>query len=164
LESRIAQLETRFQGVNRSGNNIVFGGVNVQIVNGQGTTESTNGLGNLIIGYNELKHYDDYRSGSHNLVIGKNNNFTSYAGIVSGWWNSISGPWSSVTSGFANTASGELSNVSAGCGNTASGKYSSVSGGWGNEAGGNYSTIGGGAGRSVSADKNWRAGSLFEVY
>src|SRR5262249_49929242 len=34
-------------------NLVQFRGVNVQIVNGQGTTSTTNGAGNLIIGYNE---------------------------------------------------------------------------------------------------------------
>jgi hypothetical protein len=47
-------LEAILQGVARTGNDIEFSGVNVNIVNGTGTTDGTvNGPGNLIVGYNE---------------------------------------------------------------------------------------------------------------
>jgi len=39
-------------------------GVNVQIVNGEGSTETANGLGNLIIGYNEERGPDYRPSGT----------------------------------------------------------------------------------------------------
>jgi hypothetical protein len=55
--------------------------MNVQIVNGQGTTASANGLGNLIIGYDEGTQK---RTGSHNLVLGEQQSFTSYAGLIGG--------------------------------------------------------------------------------
>ena len=46
-----------------------FTGVNVQIVNGLDDTETINGAGNLIVGYNEPPNDAD-RTGSHNLVGG----------------------------------------------------------------------------------------------
>src|SRR5262245_20744675 len=46
-------------------------GVNVQVVNGLGATETTNGVGNLVIGYNEPGNaLGDSRVGSHNVCIG----------------------------------------------------------------------------------------------
>jgi len=49
-----------------------------------------NGLGNLIIGYNELRGSGDNRIGSHNLILGSKNNFASYGGMVAGTLNDIS--------------------------------------------------------------------------
>jgi hypothetical protein len=45
---------------------IRFHGVNVQIMNGSGMTGGmVDGLGNLIVGYNELRLAGNDRSGSH---------------------------------------------------------------------------------------------------
>ncbi|MCP4155412.1 MAG: hypothetical protein GY757_47240, partial [bacterium] len=50
----IGDLDEVFSGVSRSGDTIVFSGVNVRIENGTGSTGGeVNGLGNLFIGYNE---------------------------------------------------------------------------------------------------------------
>jgi hypothetical protein len=80
-----------------------FTGVNVQVVNGLGgtsgnamyTTEptlvSTNGLGNLIIGYNEVRGFGDKRSGSHSLILGAYENYEGFGNIVSGMGNEVSG-------------------------------------------------------------------------
>ena len=60
-----------------------FTGVNVQVVDGSGNTAGAiNGLGNLIVGYNE--NSSATRTGSHNLVVGMNNSYTSYGGFVGG--------------------------------------------------------------------------------
>ena len=49
------------------------------------TYDTTNGLGNLIVGYNELGNPNgDNRTGSHNLVTGQQNSFSSYGGLVVG--------------------------------------------------------------------------------
>ncbi|NQT19224.1 MAG: hypothetical protein HQ592_05930, partial [Planctomycetes bacterium] len=54
LEARIASLEALLAGVSRAGSDITFSAVNVQIVNGTGSTDgAVNGVGNLIVGYNE---------------------------------------------------------------------------------------------------------------
>ncbi len=52
-----------------------FPAVNVQIVNGTGKTASVNGTGNLVIGYDETP---GTQSGSHNLVLGTSQTYTSY--------------------------------------------------------------------------------------
>ena len=41
LEARVDELQMLLDGVVRNGDNIVFSGVNVQVVNGTGTTEDT---------------------------------------------------------------------------------------------------------------------------
>ena len=153
-------------------------GLNVQIVNGSGTTDGpVDGLGNLIVGYNELRGVGDDRTGSHNLIVGARQNVLSYGGLVAGGRNEVSGIFSSVSGGESNTASGAYSSVSGGQGNTASGLSSSVSGGQSNTARGINSSVSGGASNtasgswssvsggftgSVSGFWDWRAGTLFE--
>ena len=55
------------------GTTLRISGLNVQIVNGEGATASTNALGNLILGYNEPSQETARRTGSHNLVLGSGN-------------------------------------------------------------------------------------------
>jgi hypothetical protein len=146
LESRIATLETLLANVSRVGNDLTFSGMNVKIVDGSGSTYGTvNGRGNLIVGYNELRGggYDN-RTGSHNIVVGSYNNYSSYGGLIAGETNTISGPYSSVSGGIYNIASGEYASVSGGHTNTASGDESSVSGGLQNEASGAHASVSGG--------------------
>lgn len=135
LEARVAALEALLASVSLNGSDIVFSGVNVKIVSGTGSTDgAVNGLGNLIVGYNEQRgDGSDDRSGSHNIVGGIRNNFTSYGGLVVGNTNTISGKNASVTGGTQNTASGFEASVSGGSLNTASGFAASVSGGWGHD-------------------------------
>jgi len=85
LQSQIDDLKALLNGVSRSDNDITFSGVNVHVVNGTGTTDGTvNGLGNLIVGYNETRGSGDDRSGSHNIVVGSEHNYSSYGGLVAG--------------------------------------------------------------------------------
>lgn len=145
LEARLAALENKLNGVNRSGNNLSFNGMNVRITSGSGATGGAiNGLGNLIIGYNELRGGNDNRSGSHNLILGSYNNYRSYGGLVAGSSNEISGVYATVSGGNANIASNSSSSVSGGSGNTASAAFSSVSGGVANIASGYQSSVSGG--------------------
>ncbi len=60
---------------------VKFEGVNVQIVNGEGKTTTTNGEGNLVIGYDENPEKRE-QTGSHDLILGKEQKFTSYSGII----------------------------------------------------------------------------------
>ncbi len=154
LQDRLDELEELLAGVTRQDDfeglegydTLRFSGMNVQIVNGTGTTGGdTNGLGNLIVGYNELRvaGFDD-RSGSHYAVIGRGNNYTSFGGIVAGSGNTVSGSYSSVTGGHLNTASGLNSSVSGGYTSKAIGYASSVSGGSYNEAIASNSSVTGG--------------------
>jgi hypothetical protein len=145
---------------------------NLQIVNGLGTTETLNGVGNLIIGYDEEP---GTQTGSHDLMLGTGQSYTSYGAILGGLENTASGP-SSFVVGAHDTASGPNASVSGGQQNTANTYSASVSGGSGNIAGvrgetccGNreadvYPSVSGGtentaegAGASVSGGRHNRA-------
>jgi hypothetical protein len=78
--------------------------VNVQIVNGEGKTELVNGAGNLVIGYDE--NAGRTQTGSHNVILGEEQAFSSFGGLVTGYGNTISGREASVSGGALNTASG----------------------------------------------------------
>ena len=116
-------------GVN--GPNLVFKGVNVHFQSGSGATvDTTTGLGNVIIGYNETDPtVAPVRTGAHNLVGGQMNSFSSSGGLVFGVRNAIRGQYAAVLSGERNVASGVTSSVLGGGQNTASGQYSTVIGG-----------------------------------
>jgi hypothetical protein len=117
---------------------------NLQIINGLNKTDSTNGVGNLIIGYNETRT-GAARTGSHNLVVGPRHAFTKYGGIVAGNQNNITGNYSSVLSGINNTASGIGSAILSGNANKATGNYAGILSGSSNTASGLYSGIVAGA-------------------
>jgi hypothetical protein len=131
-----------------TGPHIIIEGANFHVRNGLGQ-DRTNGLGNLIIGYNQkpLQGYwpIDSRSGSNNLVVGDWNMYTSHGGLVAGHANSVSAPNSSVLGGSNNKTSGYTSVVLGGYRNDASGTASVVSGGENNEAAGQYSVVSGGS-------------------
>jgi hypothetical protein len=127
------------------------------------------------------------RTGSHNLVIGDFNSYSSYGGLVAGTRNTISGPGGSVSGGSDNTASGGYASVSGGSSNMAAGEAASVTGGYSNLAAdlgatvsggasnyaagsysavcgglvnrvfGSFSTVGGGSGVLVTAQHEWHA-------
>jgi hypothetical protein len=137
-------------------------GANLQIISGSGHTDATpNGLGNLIIGYDESP---GVQTGSHNLMLGQYQAFTSYGGLIAGRSNTLSGPFSdvfgeqntasgpftSVSGGFNDTASGNGASVSGGDYNTASSLTASVSGGESNTASGELSSVSGGYSNTAS--------------
>lgn len=160
LEARIRELETRLASVSLQddGKTLRFSSVNVQVVSGSGATNGPpNGVGNLIIGYNEHENgvcFDPYdrhsyycpmsRGGSHNLIVGQGHNYTSFGGIVAGQSNSISAPFASVCGGAFNDAGGLHSSVSGGAHNEARGGASSVTGGFRGRAEADLSWVGGG--------------------
>jgi hypothetical protein len=109
------------------------------------------------VGYNEprdtnaLQIGPDNRSGSHNVVVGAMNNFTSCAGLVVGSANEssslfcvVSGFCSSVSGGAWNTANHYAAVVTGGFMNYSGARYAAVSGGYKNRALGEYSSISGG--------------------
>jgi len=53
LKAQVAALETLTSSMSADATNVFFDGVNVHVRNGQGSTLTTNAVGNLIIGYNE---------------------------------------------------------------------------------------------------------------
>jgi len=110
LSSRVQTLETDGQKMaatlacmSKEWNEVFFTGCNVNIRNGLNKTESLNGLGNLIVGYNEqqpdstLPLYD--RSGSHNLGVGPQHTYSSMGGFVAGLANTIGSRYTSVSGG-----------------------------------------------------------------
>ena len=139
------------------GPHLIFEGANVHVRSGSYDTEdkgSLSGLGNLIIGYNEVPgdlNTGD-RGGSHNLVVGSHHRFRSWGGLVAGYENTISGPYASVSGGGENEAKGEGASVSGGLDNTAIGDLSSVSGGGANVASGYRSSVSGGSSNEATGD------------
>ena len=189
----LTSVQALLSGVSRTEEALVLTGANLQVVDGSGTTAGPpNGLGNIIIGYNEATLGQD-RTGSHNLVVGIEHDYTAFGGIVAGESNTISArgacvvggsenvasaPFASVGGGFANEASGTNAVVSGGCENMstntyaavsggrlalASGQWSSVTGGYTNKATALYSSVSGGSTHTASTQFNWRAGSLSEA-
>lgn len=169
LEEMVAALTDKLACVSSSSDStdLVFEGCNLHVHNGAGLTNSVNGLGNVIIGYNEdvTVPTPKVRTGSHNLVVGPDHTYSSSGGFVAGVTNSVtatnasvcggasniaSGPSSSVSGGVANTASAEWSSVSGGVDNTASNRWSSVSGGRANTASGEESSVSGGRWNTAS--------------
>ncbi len=143
---------------------------NLQIVNGMGATNghadqpftlclppsaclATNALGNLIVGYQELRPNElTARTGSHNVILGQGQNYSGVGGFVAGRFNTISDFYTSVSGGFKNTASGFHSSVGGGERNVAEGQETSVIGGNLNRASGTYSSVVGGAQNLSSGD------------
>jgi hypothetical protein len=135
-------------------------GANVQIVNGENKTATTNGEGNLVIGYNENFEGKHEQTGSHDLILGEEQTFTSYGGLLGGFRNTISGPFASVSGGEDNTASGEFASVSGGLRNSATGVQSSVSGGAVNTASGAYASVSGGTHNTANGEAAWDGGGF----
>ena len=94
---------------------VVITGANLRLLNGLGSTDTTNGLGNLIVGYNELRAGgENTRTGSHNVVVGTQHQFSSFGGLVVGLQNEIHGAHAAVSGGMRNTAAGEHAAISGG--------------------------------------------------
>ncbi|MDJ0787843.1 MAG: hypothetical protein QNK05_13620 [Myxococcota bacterium] len=152
FQASLDDLVTRFAGVSRSGDLLTFEAMNVRVTNGAGSTTTENGLGNLIVGYDEAPPFGPAdRSGSHNFVLGTSNSYSSHAGLVGGTRNSISAPFASVLTGASNVASAEGASVSGGAFNEASGLHASVSGGEQNTASGEGSSVSGGDTNTASS-------------
>ena len=112
--AKLADLEDTVALLRRDGNDIYLEGANLWINNGTGSTNgSPNALGNLVIGYNEQRPFppDNSRGGSHYLVLGLGNNFTTHQGIVAGQQSDVTGFIGSVLGGYGNWSSGDLSTV-----------------------------------------------------
>jgi hypothetical protein len=179
LENEVSALQALLAGVTRNGSTLLFSGMNLQLESGSGATNGqVNGLGNLIIGYNENP---GSQTGSHNLVLGNSQSFTSYGGLLGGQNNTASGPFvavlgkgnaataasSAVTGGEFNQATAPYATVGGGCSGIAGpgsvsidptcfnittglGNWATVSGGVGNHAIGNDAAILGGYGNQAS--------------
>jgi len=91
LQAQVTFLQNLLEGVTRGidgdtgEDTLKFADMNLQIVNGLGSTDTANGTGNLIIGYNELQTQWNPTDGSHMLVIDPANEYTNMV------WTSTSG-------------------------------------------------------------------------
>jgi hypothetical protein len=127
-------------------------GANLRLVNGLRATATSNGLGNLLVGYNEPRQGGNVETGSHNVVVGQGHNFSSFGGVVVGRQNEISGAFAAVSGGFDNTASGASAAISGGIFNRASGPSAMVSGGFDNTASASATAVSGGRGNTASGE------------
>ena len=129
--------------IEEDGTLVVVKGANLQVIDGSGSTGGvTNGLGNLIIGYNEEGAPGERdHSGSHNLVIGDEHTYSSYGSIVAGRSNSVTGPSSAVLAGHNNSVSGLSGGILGGDSNEVRGTNATISGGAANGADGGDSSI-----------------------
>lgn len=155
-----------------AGPHIVFTGANVHIRSGHfsGNSYRQNGLGNLVLGYNEPSDstFPAERGGSHNLVVGPNHRYNFGVGLVVGGSSRLGNDGASVSGGFLNSANGLFSSVSSGLRNDATGDFSSVGGGADNIASGNTGVVTAGQMNqatgdlsSVTGGSNNVAGALF---
>ena len=148
LEAENQALKTQLACVSNTSdsNNLYFDGCDVHVRNGAGQTDSNNGKGNLIVGYNKVRLPESIsdKTGSHNLVIGDMHNYTSFGGVVAGLRNTINGQWASVIGGTSNIAEGNVSSVTGGQYNSAPGGAATVGGGFINIASGGFSSVIGG--------------------
>ncbi|MDA0728733.1 MAG: hypothetical protein O3B70_02480 [Bacteroidetes bacterium] len=134
---------------------MVLSGVNLQINNGSGMSYgSGNGLGNLILGYNEVEggyHLPngdlaagEVRTGSHNIILGPGHSYTTNGGLVGGYNNTLSAKGGCLLSGQSSLASGNYAAVLGGMDNRATGNHSCISGGHSNTASGDRASVSGG--------------------
>jgi hypothetical protein len=158
----IAAILGLLKGATRTGSELYFDSLNLHVRNGLGRTDTANGLGNVVIGYNELRQdATDARTGSHMLVVGKSLSYSSYGGIVAGWWNSTSGSFASVAGGQDNRATGGYSAILGGAHNQASGQWATVGGGQENASSGQASAVLGGLANFVSGSDASASGGAF---
>ena len=145
--------------VDTTDHEVVFEGANVFVTSGSGHTENApNGLGNLVVGYGDWSA-NTATSGSHNLVLGTDNGFSSYGGLVGGFANDVSAPFAMVLTGSYNNATDDYAVVVSGKNSDAmapravvvsgfsaesSGSYSAVLTGYNSIASGNYGSVLGG--------------------
>ena len=128
---------------------------NLQIVNGTGQTDTTNGCGNLIVGYNEASLASpSARTGSHNIILGRYHSHASYACLLTGERNfaTANAPSSCVVGGSDSHVEADRSVVVGGRENNGNSAGCVIVGGEDNGANGaNYSVVvGGGQNRTAA--------------
>lgn len=134
LQTELAEVQSHlvfglndYVSVIDSTNTVMVSGANFQVTNGLGAAPNswlgqtgTNGLGNLIIGYNEETGYaEEYvRTGSHNLVIGVGHSYMGYGNIIGGMRNVVNGQYSACISREAEMTWGNVNVLLGGIGST----------------------------------------------
>ena len=123
---------------------ISFSGANVSVDNGASSTQTLNGLGNVIIGYNLSD--SDVRTGSHNLIVGDRHSYSSSSSIVSGNNHRASGGSVALLGGSNNVVSADFGVVAGGeSSSVASDGHHFIGGGFGAQINGgeHNATLGG---------------------
>ena len=175
LQSQVASLEASavpglgdYVSVDDSAHTILVSGANLQVHNGQ-SANASNGLGNVILGFNGLQADQDpleTRNGSHNLVVGYGHFYTGNHNLISGMTNRAYGSqgvvfgfnnrsWDSnntVLGGGNNGAYGNATTIVGGGGNNTYGSYDVVTGGVGNVTDGSYDVIVGGNNNAANGE------------
>jgi len=138
------------------GQDLVSEGCNVHIRNGEGDTTVVNGLGNLLVGYDESDDGThgavDEKTGSHNLVVGNRHTYTSSGGFVAGSNNAVTAPGASVAGGYHNAAIAASTSVVGGYYNQATDTFATVTGGYDNESSGKAANVTGGFKNDAEGD------------
>ncbi len=127
LQSELAEVQSHvvvglndYVIVDDTAHTVNISGANLQVTNGLDANpdnwlgqESTNGLGNLIIGYNELTGINNthIRTGSHNLVIGPDHSYSGYGNIIGGLSNTVNGKYSACIGSYESHLDWGLTNV-----------------------------------------------------
>lgn len=165
LEASVEAISARLACVSDESDstNVYFEGCNVHVRNGLSRTDSINGVGNLIVGYDAPRSGGGTKRGSHNLIVGDEHDYSSYGGFVAGLQNTITGASASVSGGTRNRASGGSASICGGSSNTASGDEASVTGGSFNEALGEGSSVSGGVGNATTGLYSTVSGGLVNV-
>jgi uncharacterized coiled-coil protein SlyX len=90
------------------GNDTIFRGTNLFVQKGSSAGDvSTNGLGNLIVGFNNPRAgAGNFRNGSHNIVLGDGLNYSGHHNLIGGFVNTLQGNYSAMPSGRYNTIGG----------------------------------------------------------
>lgn len=149
------------------GPHVIFTGVNLHIRSGdvEGNSYRQNGLGNLVVGYNEPSDssFPAERGGSHNVVVGPNHRYNFGVGLIVGGSSRLGNDGASVSGGFMNTASGLFATAGAGLRNEASGDFASVSGGADNVASGNTGAVSAGQLNQATGDLSSVTGGFNNV-
>jgi hypothetical protein len=156
LDQKLSKITYEPKGLNDLPT-VKISGANLQVVNGTGAINKVNGLGNVIIGYDE--HGADIKqTGSHNLIVGEGQTFTSWADLLAGSKNIVNAPhavafgfrnqatnnWTSALGGYFNVASGAGSSITGGSQSEAKSGLSSITGGFDNSTEGEWASVSGG--------------------
>lgn len=145
---------------------VVLTGANLQVVNGTGMTESGNGVGNVLLGYDVSSSSSANRQGSHNLVLGDNHSYPAAAELHAGrmvadrdFELQVAGQMDMVVGTSLRTEVGTESRESVG-GN----KIEAVGGNQESTVSGNRDvSIGGNESTGIAGSANMTAGQLIRV-
>ncbi len=177
LEDDVDDLEDLLMHFGRDGDDVFIEGANLHVTNGLGSTDTINGLGNIIIGYNEerdgleadiagnlISRYGEewamldaevkdriMSEETRAAVLGEENDRSGSHVLVVGTGLNYSS-FGGIVTGFANSTSGRWSSVLGGAFNEASGLFSVVAGGGDNEATRFRSAVAGGEGNVANGE------------